>query len=76
MNVVYSAPAEYDLKGIPTHAPGDITNQVLFRSTSFVNPYWWLIIMNTCSTQTVFLAMHILNISQIKLGRWIYFEVP
>lgn len=41
MNVVYSAPAEYDLKGIPTHAPGDITNQVLFRSTSFVNPYWW-----------------------------------
>lgn len=41
MNVIYSAPAEYDLKGIPTHAPGDITNQVLFRATSFVNPYWW-----------------------------------
>lgn len=41
MNVVYSAPAEYDLKGIPNHVPGDITNQVLFRSTSFVNPYWW-----------------------------------
>ncbi|RNC63629.1 SusC/RagA family TonB-linked outer membrane protein [Proteiniphilum sp. X52] len=41
MNVIYSAPAEYDLKGIPTHVPGDITQQVLFRSTSFVNPYWW-----------------------------------
>ncbi|WP_294082318.1 SusC/RagA family TonB-linked outer membrane protein [Proteiniphilum sp. UBA5384] len=41
MNVIYSAPAEYDLKGIPTHVPGDITDQVLFRSTSFVNPYWW-----------------------------------
>lgn len=41
MNVVYSAPAEYDLKGIPNHVPGDITQQVLFRSTSFVNPYWW-----------------------------------
>ncbi|MCE5224984.1 MAG: SusC/RagA family TonB-linked outer membrane protein [Porphyromonadaceae bacterium] len=41
INVIYSAPAEYDLKGIPTHAPGDITNQVLFRATSFVNPYWW-----------------------------------
>ena len=41
MNVVYSAPSEYDLKGIPTHVPGDITQQVLFRATSFVNPYWW-----------------------------------
>ena len=41
MNVVYSAPAEYDLKGIPTHVPGDPTQQVLFRSTSFTNPYWW-----------------------------------
>ncbi len=41
MNVIYSAPAEYDLKGIPSHVPGDITQQVLFRSTSFTNPYWW-----------------------------------
>jgi TonB-linked SusC/RagA family outer membrane protein len=41
MNVIYSAPAEYDLKGIPNHVPGDITQQVLFRATSFVNPYWW-----------------------------------
>ena len=41
MNVVYSAPAEYDLKGIPNHVPGDMTQQVLFRSTSFTNPYWW-----------------------------------
>lgn len=41
MNVIYSAPAEYDLKGIPNHVPGDITQQVLFRPTSFVNPYWW-----------------------------------
>ena len=41
MNVVYSAPAEYDLKGIPNHVPGDVTQQVLFRSTSFTNPYWW-----------------------------------
>ena len=41
MNVIYSAPAEYNLKGIPTHVPGDITQQVLFRATSFTNPYWW-----------------------------------
>ena len=41
MNVVYSAPSEYDLKGIPTHAPGNPTSQILFRSTSFNNPYWW-----------------------------------
>ena len=41
MNVVYSAPAEYDLKGVPTHLPGDPTSQVLFRSTLFNNPYWW-----------------------------------
>lgn len=41
MNVVYSAPSEYNLKGTPTHAPNDPTNQILFRSTSFNNPYWW-----------------------------------
>lgn len=41
MNVVYSAPAEYDLKGIPSHVPGDPTQQILFRSLSFTNPYWW-----------------------------------
>lgn len=41
MNVVYSAPSEYDLKGIPFNAPGDPTKQILFRSTSFNNPYWW-----------------------------------
>lgn len=41
MNVVYSAPSEYDLKGIPNHVPGKPWEQVLFRSTSFVNPYWW-----------------------------------
>lgn len=41
MNVIYSAPAEYDLKGIPNHVPGDITQQILFRSLGFANPYWW-----------------------------------
>lgn len=41
MNVVYSAPAEYDLKGIPFHIPGDPSSQISFRTTSFNNPYWW-----------------------------------
>lgn len=40
-NVVYSAPAEYNLKGTPYNAPGDPTTQVLFRSTNYSNPYWW-----------------------------------
>ncbi len=40
-NVVYSAPAEYDLKGIPSHVEGDPSQQTSFRSTSFNNPYWW-----------------------------------
>lgn len=40
-NVVYGAPAEYDLKGIPNHVPGDPTTQICYRSTSFNNPYWW-----------------------------------
>lgn len=40
-NVVYGAPAEYDLKGIPNHVPGDPTTQISYRSTSFDNPYWW-----------------------------------
>lgn len=41
MNVVYSAPSEYNLKGTPTHVPNDPTSQILFRSTQFNNPYWW-----------------------------------
>ena len=41
MNVIYSAPAEYNLKGIPYHAPGNPTSQILFRATNFNNPYWW-----------------------------------
>jgi TonB-linked SusC/RagA family outer membrane protein len=41
VNVVYGAPAEYDLKGTPTHKPGDPTSQILYRSTNFNNPYWW-----------------------------------
>lgn len=41
VNVVYSAPAEYDLKGIPSSVPGNPSQQISFRSTSFNNPYWW-----------------------------------
>nr|MBP7472004.1 SusC/RagA family TonB-linked outer membrane protein [Prevotella sp.] len=41
VNVVYSAPAEYNLKGTPYNVPGYPTSQVLFRSTNFNNPYWW-----------------------------------
>ncbi len=41
VNVVYSAPAEYNLKGTNYATPGDPTSQVLFRSTNFNNPYWW-----------------------------------
>lgn len=41
MNVVYSAPAEYDLAGVPYHMPGKPEVQTLFRSTAFNNPYWW-----------------------------------
>ncbi len=41
MNVVYSAPSEYNLKGIPYNVPGEPTKQVLFRGTNFNNPYWW-----------------------------------
>ncbi len=41
MNVLYSCPAEYNLKGIPYCSPTDPTQQILFRSTSFNNPYWW-----------------------------------
>lgn len=41
VNVVYSAPAEYDLKGIPSSVPGNPSQQISFRSTTFNNPYWW-----------------------------------
>ena len=41
MNVLYSCPAEYNLKGIPYCDPDDPTKQILFRSTTFNNPYWW-----------------------------------
>ena len=41
VNVVYGAPAEYDLKGTPTHVPGDPTSQISYRATNFNNPLWW-----------------------------------
>lgn len=41
MNVVYSAPSEYNLKGIPSSLPSDPSKQILFRTASFNNPYWW-----------------------------------
>ncbi len=41
VNVVYSAPAEYDLKGIPSSVPSNPSQQISFRSTTFNNPYWW-----------------------------------
>ncbi len=41
MNVVYAAPAEYNLKGISPYTPEDPKYQVSFRATSFNNPYWW-----------------------------------
>ena len=41
VNTVYQAPAEYDLKGIPFHRPGDPTVQVSYRPTVYDNPYWW-----------------------------------
>jgi len=40
MNIVYSTPSEYNLKGIPNHVPGSPQTQVLWRST-FNNPYWF-----------------------------------
>ena len=41
VNVVYGAPAEYDLNGTPTHVPGDPTSQISYRATNFNNPLWW-----------------------------------
>ena len=41
MNVVYTAPAEYNLAGVPYHLPGRPSEQTLFRALSFNNPYWW-----------------------------------
>lgn len=40
-NVIYSAPAEFNFKGIPYNVPGDPTAQISFRATNFDNPYWW-----------------------------------
>lgn len=41
VNTIYQAPAEYNLKGIPNHIPGDPTVQVSYRPTVYDNPYWW-----------------------------------
>lgn len=41
VNMVYSAPAEYDLRGIPSSMAGDPSRQVLFVPNTFNNPYWW-----------------------------------
>ncbi|MFT3903233.1 MAG: SusC/RagA family TonB-linked outer membrane protein [Niabella sp.] len=37
---IYPAPASYDLKGIPSHADGDLYTPVGYRGGAFVNPYW------------------------------------
>jgi TonB-linked SusC/RagA family outer membrane protein len=37
---VYSAPANYDLKGTPYNRPGDPYAQIYYRSLTFDNPYW------------------------------------
>ncbi len=37
---VLAAPASYNLKGIPTHYPGNPYRQIYFRGGSFDNPYW------------------------------------
>lgn len=41
LNTVWTAPAEYDLKGTPPHIPADPTVQVSYRPTVYDNPYWW-----------------------------------
>lgn len=41
INVVYSAPAEYNLKGTPYSVPDHPQDMVLFRTASFRNPYWF-----------------------------------
>lgn len=41
VNMIYSAPAEYDMKGIPSSVPGDPTRQIQFGPNTFNNPYWW-----------------------------------
>ncbi len=38
VNVVYAAPAEYNLKGLVSPDPAE---QLSFRATNFNNPYWW-----------------------------------
>jgi TonB-linked SusC/RagA family outer membrane protein len=43
VNIAYSAPAEYDLKGIPYCSPDDPSKQIVFRNLIFDNPYWWAV---------------------------------
>lgn len=40
LGTVYSAPINYNLKGIPTHIPLDPYTQINYRSLTFDNPYW------------------------------------
>ena len=38
---MYGAPAEFNLKGTPYHKPNSPSDQILYRSGVFQNPYWW-----------------------------------
>ncbi|WP_222535215.1 SusC/RagA family TonB-linked outer membrane protein [Pedobacter polysacchareus] len=40
LGTVYSAPVNYNLKGIPSHIPSDPYTQINYRSLTFNNPYW------------------------------------
>jgi TonB-linked SusC/RagA family outer membrane protein len=37
---VLAAPSSYNLKGIPSHVPGDPYTQIYYRGLTFDNPYW------------------------------------
>lgn len=41
MSYLYGAPAEFNLKGTPYHKPNSPSDQILYRSGVFQNPYWW-----------------------------------
>lgn len=68
MSYLYGAPAEFNLKGTPYHKPNSPSDQVLYRSGVFQNPYWWAANSEYRQATNRVLVMHTLSSVLISIG--------
>lgn len=68
ISYLYGAPAEFNLKGTPYHKPNSPSDQILYRSGVFQNPYWWAANSEYRQATNRVLVMHTLSSVLISIG--------